>query len=116
MIRILFAVAITYFCSAPTDCSAQLVGRRFRRPAPAAAHRPVIDAHRHQRQPSRPLPNYRNPLVSLLLDGPRPLTPRDPAEVNARYIGGFHYTYLDDVGIPNGDIGIRGNAYRWDTW
>jgi hypothetical protein len=44
------------------------------------------------------------------------LSPRNAAEVNARYIGGFHYSHLDDVGIPSGDIGIRGNAYRWDTW
>ena len=33
-----------------------------------------------------------------------------------RYIGAFHSSYFRDIGVPPGDIGLRGNgllAYPW---
>lgn len=60
--------------------------------------------------------NYRNPFVSRLLDGPTTPGRRNPYEVESRYIGGFHQSHFSNIGIPSGDIGIRGNAYRWNTW
>jgi hypothetical protein len=60
-------------------------------------------------------PSHRNPTLSRILDGP--LTRyRDPAEVDSRYTGGFHYNHFQNIGIPSGDIGLRGNAYNWRTW
>lgn len=54
----------------------------------------------------------RYPTLSRILDGQ--LTKyRDPAEVDSRYIGGFHQNHFDNLGIPSGDIGIRGNALNW---
>ena len=35
---------------------------------------------------------------------------------DSRYIGGFHYTYFQDLGIPTGDIGLRGNGVIWRPW
>lgn len=60
--------------------------------------------------------NYRNPFISRLLDGPTTPGRRNPYEVESRYIGGFHRSHFNNIGIPSGDIGIRGNAFRWNTW
>ncbi len=54
--------------------------------------------------------------ISRILDGPMTHKYRNPAEVDARYIGGFHQSYFQNIGIPSGDIGLRGNAYNWRTW
>lgn len=35
---------------------------------------------------------------------------------DSRYIGGLHYTYFQDLGIPTGDIGLRGNGVIWRPW
>ena len=58
----------------------------------------------------------RSPLISRILDGKMTHKYRDPNEVDSRYIGGFHQSYFQNIGIPSGDIGIRGNAYNWRTW
>jgi len=56
------------------------------------------------------------PKLARLLDGPMTYKYRNPAEVDARYIGGLHQATFQNIGIPSGDIGIRGNAYNWRTW
>ena len=33
-----------------------------------------------------------------------------------KYIGSFHYRHLDNIGIPTGDIGIRGNSLYMSPW
>jgi len=33
-----------------------------------------------------------------------------------RYYGGFHVRHLQDIGIPSGDLGIRGNGIYWNAW
>jgi hypothetical protein len=58
----------------------------------------------------------RNPVISRILDGKMTHKYRNPAEVDSRYIGGFHQSHFQNLGIPSGDIGIRGNAYNWRTW
>lgn len=58
----------------------------------------------------------RNPIVSRILDGKMTHKYRNPVEVDSRYIGGFHQSHFQNIGIPSGDIGIRGNAYNWRTW
>lgn len=35
---------------------------------------------------------------------------------NPQYYGGFHSRQLQNVGIPTGDIGIRGNGVFWTPW
>lgn len=35
---------------------------------------------------------------------------------DARYIGGLHRTYFQNLGIPSGDIGLRGNGVIWRPW
>ena len=54
--------------------------------------------------------------LSRLLDGPMTHRYRNPAEVDSRYTGGFHQTHFDNIGLPSGDIGLRGNALNWRTW
>ena len=58
----------------------------------------------------------RNQFVSRILDGKMTDKYRHPAEVDSRYIGGFHQSHFQNIGIPSGDIGLRGNAYNWRTW
>lgn len=33
-----------------------------------------------------------------------------------RYYGGFHARYFDNLGIPSGDIGLRGNSLYASPW
>ena len=37
-------------------------------------------------------------------------------ELYPKYYGGFHYRHLDNIGIPNGDIGLRGNGIYMSPW
>lgn len=34
----------------------------------------------------------------------------------SKYYGGFHARYFQDIGIPPGDIGIRGNGIYATPW
>ena len=33
-----------------------------------------------------------------------------------RYYGGFHHSYFESIGVPQGDIGPRGNQLYWNPW
>jgi len=33
-----------------------------------------------------------------------------------KYIGAFHARYFNDLGIPSGDVGIRGNTVQMLPW
>ena len=33
-----------------------------------------------------------------------------------KYYGGFHARYFQDMGIPSGDIGLRGNGIYMTPW
>lgn len=37
-------------------------------------------------------------------------------ELYPKYYGSFHYRHLDNIGIPSGDIGIRGNGLYISPW
>ena len=37
-------------------------------------------------------------------------------ELYPKYYGSFHYRHLDNIGIPTGDIGIRGNGLYMYPW
>lgn len=37
-------------------------------------------------------------------------------ELYPKYYGGFHYRHLDNIGIPSGDIGLRGNGLYMSPW
>lgn len=109
------------------DSHAQIL-RRFRTKAPEAAPPVWVQSAGHigtyvpqnlAAAPKFPVDDYftpRRPKLSMLLDGPMTHKYRNPAEVDARYIGGFHQSHFQNIGIPSGDIGLRGNAYNWRTW
>jgi hypothetical protein len=42
--------------------------------------------------------------------------PLDAREVYPKYYGGFHARQLQNIGIPTGDIGIRGNGITATPW
>ena len=42
--------------------------------------------------------------------------PPTAEELYPKYYGSFHYRHLDNIGIPNGDIGIRGNGIYMSPW
>jgi len=107
------------------DCQAQLFGSRRANiprpislgpsPGPIRTYVPQT----HSARPVFPVKDYytpRRPTVARILDGPMTHRYRNPSEVDARYTGGFHQSHFHHIGIPSGDIGIRGNAYNWDTW
>lgn len=33
-----------------------------------------------------------------------------------KYHGGFHARELQNLGVPSGDIGLRGNGISWTPW
>jgi hypothetical protein len=37
-------------------------------------------------------------------------------ELYPKYYGSFHYRHLDNIGIPSGDIGLRGNGLYMSPW
>lgn len=41
---------------------------------------------------------------------------RSAEELYPKYYGAFHYRHLDNIGIPTGDIGIRGNGLYMSPW
>ncbi|MDB2686377.1 hypothetical protein N9Y42_04140 [Mariniblastus sp.] len=111
------------------DCHAQLFGSRrtqSMRPKPFAPPilvQPPGLASYHVPQDYNaptvfPTKDYYKPQskLSRIIDGPLTYRYRNAAEVDSRYIGGFHQSSFDNIGIPSGDIGIRGNAYKWRTW
>lgn len=55
----------------------------------------------------------RYPMISRLISGKLDNRKRDPAEIDSRYIGGFHQNSFNNIGIPSGDIGLRGNGLIW---
>ena len=129
----LILVAVTiFFVFDSEDCNAQLFRGRFRQNAPTqrtesappiwvqpAGHIGTYVPQDYTATPKFPVDDYftpRRPTISRILDGPMTHKYRDPVEVDARYIGGFHQSHFQNLGIPSGDIGLRGNAYNWRTW
>ena len=111
------------------DCQAQLFGSRraqSTRPRPAAppilVQPPGLASYHVPRDWNAPtvFPKAaykpKQSKLSRIIDGPLTYRYRNPVEVDSRYIGGFHQSQFDNIGIPSGDIGIRGNAYKWRTW
>ena len=33
-----------------------------------------------------------------------------------KYYDGFHARYFDTLGVPTGDVGLRGNGIYWMPW
>lgn len=42
--------------------------------------------------------------------------PADPRTIYPKYQGGFHSRALQNIGVPTGDIGIRGNGFMMNPW
>ena len=42
--------------------------------------------------------------------------PLDPRAVYPKYQGGFNSRALQNIGVPTGDIGIRGNGFMMNPW
>ena len=129
-LAILFFATFCLLVASADDCQAQLF--RSRRPqlnrpvtsAPPIYHQPPGLAGFHILQDPNtpsvfPVEDYfkpRHPKISRILDGKMTYQYRNPAEVDSRYIGGHHQSYYNNLGIPSGDIGIRGNVYKYNTW
>ena len=117
-------------CVIVTDadqCQAQLFGpRRAHKTRPtltrqawgqsAGSVRPQVSQNSGTVFPIEDYFTPRLPKIARILDGPMNYQYRNPLEVDSRYIGGFHQSHFYNIGIPSGDIGIRGNAYNWNTW
>jgi hypothetical protein len=112
-VALLFVVAML----GNTDCHAQQRRGLFRRSA-RIQHQAAPQATRTtegQFENREATPFRRFPAASRYFD-PANMQSWDPGSGNQRYIGGFHYTHFQNIGIPSGDIGLRGNAYHWRPW
>ena len=127
MRSLLIILVATFFVSVANtdDCQAQLFGTRRVYKSRAVSLGPSPGPIRtyvpqtHSARPEFPIEDYytpRRPKVARILDGPMTHKYRNPAEVDSRYVGGFHQSHFHNIGIPSGDIGIRGNTYNWNTW
>lgn len=47
---------------------------------------------------------------------PAPAAPLDARAIYPKYYGGFHARALQDIGIPTGDRGLRGNGIYANPW
>ena len=65
-------------------------------------------APRHVYRPPAPQYHYTPPLGYYHYPTPTELYPK--------YYGSFHYRHLDNIGIPSGDIGLRGNGLYMSPW
>lgn len=136
MLRIFSVLLFLSVVCIAQDCQAQRHCGVFQRIAPTPQMQSQVLQQQHQpvqsyalqhaqaaqiahAQPVKPVwgrhSTYRNPTISRILDGPM-TNNRNPIENDSRYIGGFHQSHFDNIGIPSGDIGLRGNAYQWRTW
>ena len=110
---LLFGVAMF----ATSDCHAQQRRGFFRRGARVQQQaQPQPNRATEGRLESREATPFRRfPAASRYFDSSN-MQSWDPGSGNPRYIGGFHYTHFQNIGIPSGDIGLRGNAYHWRPW
>lgn len=37
-------------------------------------------------------------------------------QVYPKYYYGFHARYMQNMGVPTGDVGLRGNGITWNPW
>lgn len=128
-ISFFFVTFVAIFVSADA-CQAQFFasrrGKNFRsvtaappvyvQPPGLAGFHVLRDPNAPSKFPTQDYFTPRRPKIARILDGKMDYSNRNPAEVDARYVGGFHQSYFNNIGIPSGDIGIRGNAYKWNTW
>lgn len=52
-------------------------------------------------------------------DASRPTPAQNPyaaRKVYPKYYHGFHARDLQNVGVPSGDVGLRGNGITWNPW
>jgi len=52
-------------------------------------------------------------------DPTRPTPAQNPyaaRKVYPKYYHGFHARDLQNVGVPSGDVGLRGNGITWNPW
>jgi hypothetical protein len=105
------------FVLSVNPCDAQLIRGRWQRMKPV--EQDVVTAEKLPNRSSwKPTSNAKPWMHSTNRISDRWGRP-DPLNVeenNSRYIGGFHYTYFQDLGIPTGDIGLRGNGVFWRPW
>jgi hypothetical protein len=130
---IIFSATILLTIATSENCNAQLFRGNSRSQASTAAARNIAppvwvkapglegyhvpqDLNAPSVFPTKDYYTPRRPKLARIIDGPMTHKHRNPAEVDSRYIGGFHQSHFNNIGIPSGDIGIRGNAYNWRTW
>lgn len=116
MVRIASILLFSTVILMATDCQAQRF-RLFQR-SQSNAHAP---RHSHSRSTAKPK-THRSPLHWLLEDHQSAESRAwsnyyaNPASPLPKYIGGFHSSHFYNLGVPNGDIGFRGNGIYWAPW
>jgi len=100
----LLIIAATLFLTsvAVEQCEAQILSRFRNQLGPAVVAPPLLY------QPAGHVGAYilQNPAAKPVF----PVAAYSPKQSR------ISRTHFQNVGIPSGDIGIRGNAYRWRTW
>ena len=112
----LVAGVLLFLCATESDCEAQLF-RRHRlirqnhapgvlagtkdRIQQSGLHRLIFGSSQHHRTPGF---------------DPRTSYDADRYSRYPKFIGGFHSSQFSNLGVPNGDIGFRGNGVVWSPW
>lgn len=107
---------VTMICLA-SDCHAQRHRGVFARGAQVLFGTRHNEPRNYQEQFSNNgfSPDYRFPATPRYDDW-RNSTFYDAAERYPKYIGGFHSSHFNNLGVPHGDIGFRGNSIFWNPW
>jgi hypothetical protein len=60
---------------------------------------------------------WRNRVQANSASRPTPAqNPYAARQVYPKYYHGFHARDLQNVGVPSGDVGLRGNGITWNPW
>ena len=118
MVRIASILLFVTVILMVTDCQAQ----RFR---PFKKSNQSAHGSRHSHSHSRSTAKQKKHLTPIrcLLEDHQTAEGRawsnyyaSPNSPIPKYIGGFHSSQFYNLGVPNGDIGFRGNGLYWAPW
>ena len=117
MSRFLGVILFAALFSIASDCHAQRQRGLFRRGAAVQRGASQYDNRQQpdQFQSSQHPPSYRFPATTSD-DNWRTSRYYVPADAYPKYYGGFHSSHFNNIGIPPGDIGFRGNGIYWSPW
>ncbi len=117
LIRLLGTLLFTTIICTVSDCHAQRQQARFMRGARIQnGPRHLATRQQHDQLHSHPASPVQDDRTVTRRYNSHNLNDSIPTEPFPKYIGGFHSSHFNNVGVPPGDIGFRGNGLYWTPW